>query len=191
MPKIKSITINLPIDTISFNQCKITDIDKLDKDQLQALQSLAIIDGDVEYEKPTILKRPDGSVISELEENTIVLEICLEDGIPWKKHFTFCKVDKTALMQGLIFLPKDLYLAEKKAKMLTKQLEIQYEIDRLNAKEEDKSVQNLSFVLYMDYGVEATHTPYTGQTKMSKKTAETILEKYSQDELKNYLGIII
>jgi hypothetical protein len=65
--KIKSITVKLPIDTISFNHLEISNIESLNQDQLYALKTLAKYDGNIEYEKPTILKRPDGSVISGLE----------------------------------------------------------------------------------------------------------------------------
>jgi len=207
--KIKSFTINLPVDTISFNhitfnQIKIRNIDKLDKDQLQALQALAIIDGNIEYEKPTLLKRPDGSLITEPAENTNVIEIWLNGttGIYQINKHTDNKTvvvrwsnshDKGLIMQGLIFLPEDKDLAKKKAKRLTKQIEIQLEIDRLNAEEKDKNLGRGYYLCVNTGRVDYyRRQPYiTDQNNvMSQKTAEIILAKYTQDELKQYLGII-
>jgi len=200
--KIKSITINLPVDTISFNQIKITDIDKLDKDQLQALHSLAIINGNVEYEKPTILKRPDGSVISE-PHNKNVWRIARhrgEENYSIRLYGNYDNSLELELKTGLIYLAGDTDLAEKKANMLTKQFEIQFEIDRLNAEEgwvedwEDQDQIKKYFLYDLDAKKIAAYTftvCLSDRVYMSEETAETILAKYSQDELKQYLGIII
>jgi hypothetical protein len=97
---------------------------------------------EIEYEseKPKLLKRADGSLITEPKylERILLLELCFS----FRNNNGFYKpvyhdyersYHKPKLQQGLIFLPEDVELAEKKAKMLTKQLEIQFEIDRVNA----------------------------------------------------------
>jgi len=146
---------------------------------------------EIEYEKPTLLKRPDGSLISETREGLEILKV-YHDGSTYKENFGNESSDIFFLQEGLIFLLQDLHLAENKAKMLIKQLEIQYEIDKLNAEEEDKSDQMYTFICISNQiGVQGVIEPVNGQVKFSQKTAQTILEKYSQEELKQYLGIII
>lgn len=147
----------------------------------------------IEYESK-ILKRPDGSVISEPEEG---VEICFIN-----EYFViiFCNYKnymhlKNGLKQGLIFLPEDKHLAEKKAKMLNKRRDIKYEIDRLNAEDTEEKNQMFWFLI----GSKKVTYVYMNESErinnpnklISKETAETILAKYSQDELKQYLGIII
>ena len=196
MSQIKSFTISLPIDTISFNQCLITDIDKLDKNQLQALKSLATIDGKITYEKPQILKRPDGSVISVPDKKDFedYLFIDIVYGINYELSVCLPEWINILFAEGKVFLAEDRHLAEKKAKQLTKQLEIQYEIDTLNAKEGETNEHKKVFCydeetdkVYLDWA-DARSKP---KTEVSKATAKTILAKYSQDELKLYLGIIL
>lgn len=147
---------------------------------------------------PKILKRHDGSVISKLKDDE---EVILIDSYYNLEKMFYGKYLFQDLRKGLIFLPGDIDLAEKKAKMLKKQLEIQYEIDMLKAEEgwvadwsnQEQNKYYLSFcnktkyVWINNYG---DNTQYQNQY-MSAKTAETILSKYSQDELKQYLGIII
>jgi hypothetical protein len=151
-------------------------------------------DFEIEHEKPQILKRPDGSVISGLEEGQEILLIA--DLYSNKKidEVKFEEMFIQDLHKGLIFLPEDPDLAEKKAKMLSKQLEIQYEIDRLNALDvKDKkhiiwrfAVPDLISCLEFDEAI-SRNTP--DNKKMSFATAETILAKFSQDELKQYLEV--
>jgi hypothetical protein len=158
---------------------------------------------EVEYEKLQILKRPDGSVISGLEDGTRIVEILDECGtmifrvVPRYDNDLDRTYSKNShyreLAKGLIYLPEDKHLAEKKAQMLSKQFEIQFEIDKLNAEESEKeknfflkSPRNNSKVV-VDMFIHLIPENW----KMSEKTAETILAKYSQDELKQYLGIII
>jgi hypothetical protein len=151
---------------------------------------------EIEYEPPKILKRPDGSVISglEVEEGNDLWFIaqyndCFLEKEGWHSNSPYCK---TALAQGKVFQIKDKHLAEKKVEMLSKQLEIQYEIDRLNAEEAKKTGQVWSLAIGWVGEIEKCAIPYySGETRMSEETAETILAKYSQDELKQYLGIII
>lgn len=152
---------------------------------------------DIEYEKPALLKRPDGSLISKLELDDIVLEISVDYDKIEKNNFGSCY--GFSILKGLVFLPEDEKLAEKKAKMLSKQLEIQYEIDRLNAEEGwipnwNNSDQKWHFKYETDESCGVVY--YWNYSKvlpnaMSLKTAKAILAKYPQDELKQYLGIII
>lgn len=201
MSQIKSFTISLPIDTIGFEQFTISKVENLSNKQFEALKVLANQCGEITYEKPQILKRPDGSVISELEEGQEVVRIfynnygrdrCYRYAV--SIEFEYSKKNEIDLKQGLIFLPEDTDLAEKKAKQLTKQFEIQFEIDRLNAEEGETNEHKKVFCydeetdkVYLDWA-DARSKP---KTEVSKATAETILAKYSQQDLKFYLGIII
>jgi hypothetical protein len=86
----------------------------------------------IEYrtEKPQILKRPDGSVISVPDfEDYLFIDIVY--GINYE--LSVCLPERFA--EGTVFLAEDRHLAEKKAKQHTKQREIQFEIDTLNAEE--------------------------------------------------------
>ena len=156
---------------------------------------------EVEYEKPQILKRPDGSVISGLEDGESVYFIryvySAEAGqnIYSTDYNYYYKIEHDlSLKLGHIFLPEDTDLAEKKAKQLTKQFQIQLEIDRLNAEEDNEEKQYYYLRLnkfQTGVEIEKTFENALNVRVFSKKTAETILAKYSQDELKQYLGIII
>jgi hypothetical protein len=151
----------------------------------------------IKYKTPKILKRADGSVISEPEEGTTVVLITEPEHFEDKYRIqllTFYKEHKLLLKYGYVFLKEDEHLAEKKAKMLTKQLEIQYEIDRLNAEEGENFGQIFYFRLSKNkeiVEVESTNENALNVLLFSNRTAETILAKYSQEELKQYLGIII
>jgi|694.fasta_scaffold77929_4 hypothetical protein len=150
-------------------------------------------DFEIKHEKPQILKRPDGSVISGLEEGQEILLIA--DLYSNKKidEVKFEEMFIQDLHKGLIFLPEDPDLAEKKAKMLSKQLEIQYEIDRLNAVEHPSIEKEWHIGYFQNNDKIYKHNLYgsSKDTFMSELTAETILAKYSQDELKQYSDIII
>lgn len=81
--------------------------------------------------------------------------------------------------------------------MLTKKLEIQFEIDKLNAEEgwvaNWWTVQN-KYILESESDniyTKVVTAKNAGQTPMSPNTAKTILAKYSQEELQQYLGKII
>jgi hypothetical protein len=205
--KIKSITVNLPVDTISFNKLTTTQISKLTDLQIEALTLLAKESGDVEYEQ-AILKRPDGSLITPPREGEYVyfIRYCFSRKELFPDLDSYHDDYIYSLKEGCVFLDKDIKLAEKKAKMLTKQLEIQYEIDKLNAEQgwvEDWSPTSPSKKLedhnrafdFSDHSDEIVsiiclHKNLSRQ-HMSKNTAEKILKKYSQAELKQYLGIIL
>jgi hypothetical protein len=188
--KIKSITVKKDIKLTNWGDPNVNPIECLIKDIPEAF--------DIEYE-PELLKRPDGSLIGEPEFKKNVLFLYTDFSIK-KTQFIFDDYHIILLKKGLVFLPEDKHLAEKKAKMLTKQLEIQYEIDRLNTEEgwvvdwEDYT-QHKYFFCDDAYATKfrATSTVYNnyGQKVMSQTTAETILKKYTQDELKQYLNIII
>ena len=152
--------------------------------------------------KPTLLKRPDGSLISEPKEWEEIFRLTPEPNCKFELYSTLYNWDlKSEIMDGLIFLKEDRHLAKKKAQQLTKQLEIQYEIDRMNAEEgwvadwSDYTQHKFFFQddKYGKNGVTIISTVYynKGILTMSKTTAETILAKYPQDELKQYLGMII
>jgi hypothetical protein len=162
-----------------------------------------------EYEpepEPKLLKRPDGSLITEpFAQKIVYIQIKRDGEVGYELKHYWSKPDKVEygnylkshLANGLVFLPKDEHLAEKKAQMLTKQLEIQNEIDRLNAEEgwvsAEKETRYMVGYNYFNQEVESvTWNQYRLQDNyMSKKTAKTIFENYTQDELKQYLGIII
>lgn len=149
----------------------------------------------IEYESK-ILKRSDGSLISGLKNGQEVIRLFYsQNGYKSNADIFYFDPDLTALKLGLIFLPEDKDLAEKKAKMFTKQLDIKYEIERLNAEQgwvADWNSTQEKYILENRLKVCSKVVTYnnSGQTPMSEKTAETILAKYTQDELKQYLGII-
>jgi hypothetical protein len=106
------------------------------------------------------------------------------------------------LLHGLIFLTEDKHLAEKKAKMISKQLEIEYEIDKLNAEQgwvvDWKNINQNKLSLYFNHDSlkdkvsrSISCVSQCQEKYMSQKTLEKILNKYSKNELKQYLGIII
>jgi hypothetical protein len=135
--------------------------------------------------EPRILKRVDGSLISEPEEGAEIIFINSShqvgiDGLTYDSCFF------KDLKKGLVFLAEDRHLAEKKAKMLSKQLEIQFEVDRLNAEEGGLGVREINALDVKGYICEKVT-----QNKMTEKTVKTILKKYTIEELKQYLGIII
>jgi hypothetical protein len=159
----------------------------------------------IEYEQTKILKRPDGSLISEPERGTKVwvlktgfLSENKDEGYFSTLEYYRSLDHKIYLQQGYIFEQEDKDPSEKKADMLTKQLEIQYEIDRLNAKEgwvakfdNNYPANNVYYFMIEDGVVDYCHPKLqSNQNLVSKKSAETILAKYTQDELKQYLGII-
>lgn len=151
-------------------------------------------------EKPVLLKRPDGSLL-EIDDN-LDDYIFIGDDYKIEDRLYDCLNSSIIRMvkQGRVFLKEDRHLAEKKAKMLTKQLEIQYEIDRLNAEQgwvadwQYTYYQKKHYLeLYTRTGIKTViidADTRDGRTPMSEKTAETILAKYSQSDLKAYLGII-
>ena len=154
----------------------------------------------IKYKTPKILKRADGSVISEPEEGTTVVLITEPEHFEDKYRIqllTFYKEHKLLLKYGYVFLKEDEHLAEKKANMLTKQLEIQFEIDRLNAENGENIVEDREFAFKInEYTGEVKPYQFCDITipekwKMRYDTAKAILAKYSQDELKQYLEIII
>lgn len=155
-------------------------------------------DFEITYEKPQILKRPDGSLISE-PGNEYILSV--RDGDVRGAYHIYNSVhDRVDLQRGYLFLESDKALAFLKAKMLTKRLEIQYEIDRLNAEEgwvakwrdDGSSADDNWYLLFKNNEIQkSTEYCRCNLQYMSQKTAETILAKYSQDELKQYLEIII
>ena len=102
---------------------------------------------EIEYEKPKILKRGDGSIISELKEGVEILVIASNGYELYILKDTFSYKNIISLKSGEVFLAKDRHLAEKKKEMLKKQLEIRFEIDRLNA----EGYNNEAFNLIQDY----------------------------------------
>ena len=185
MSKIKSITIKKDYKVMNY------DIDTPLSELIEVMPQAF----EIEYEKPQILKRPDGSLISEPENRTEIYCIRASNNgyivVPniWQAN---C-YEHDILYTGRLFLSQDIDLAEKKAAMLSKQLEIQYEIDRLNAEEKDKSIQEFILFPHSDSGKIrfGRNLLWSKDQKMSQKTAQTILKKYSQYELKQYLGNII
>lgn len=157
---------------------------------------------EIEYELEPILKllkRLDGSLISEPEEGT---PCCKITGV--KNYYKYYDIylddfreesDCLDLKMGMIFLEEDEQLAEKKASMLSKQLEIQYEIDRLNA--EDPVNSKTWFLEYNHVFEEVVRKTFSFipvvilKNYMTDGVYKKIIEKYSQDELMQYLGIII
>ena len=157
---------------------------------------------EIEYE-PILLKRPDGSLISEPEEGAKVWIFVLnyvnegkdEEVVLSLKPYESIHL-RHLLKEGNVFLQEDENLAEKKKNMINKQLEIQFEIDRLNAEGGNEDLDYLFYLHPTKKEVNATNRLsfeyYTNaKSSVSQKTAEIILEKYTQDELKQYLGIII
>ena len=201
MSKIKSVRIKKDFPTNNFKIGKIYQGANLERVLEKFIWDKTVEDYpeffDIEYE-PTLLKRPDGSLINEPEKGKWVLVVNsynqIEEATGYDQYLY------QELKKGNIFLTEDQHLAEKKAKMLSKQLEIQYEIDKLNAEEgwvagwEDS--RQAKFYLHFNYSCSAVEIRncYFYQSAgqhMSRKTAETILEKYTQEELRQYLGIII
>lgn len=192
--KIKSVTLKNPNITLYSDNLVSIDIDSSGFAAIShAGGTRVLVESqnikNIEYEKTTILKRPDGSLIwnnQTIEEQTIV--------IIWQdyKYTTTCQggTKHTCDLGNVFLYPQDKGLAEKKAAMLSKQLEIQYEIDRLNA--EDSTLTHI-LVMSSDGKVSYATKPYihSNYVAMSYNTADTILAEYSQDELKQYLGIII
>jgi hypothetical protein len=204
MSKIKSIRITLPVEATYYDSLTTTIFEdngdfRIEQSNLIIIADKSIVK-DIEYEpeKPKILKRPDGSVISGLEKGDKIIFINPLDFEIEKGEYT--KEAEDILKRGLIFLLEDIESSEKKAKMLTKQLEIQYEIDRLNTEEgwvaDWEDSRQAKFYLHFNYScstVEIRNCYFyqsAGQ-HMSRKTAETILKKFTQEELRQYLGIII
>ena len=149
-----------------------------------------------ESESPKLLKRPDGSLISEPEEGASIWRLewnttdhkikLFNSGYSRFSYLLFLK-------KGYVFLEEDKNLADKKRYMLIKQLEIQFEIDRLNAEEEEKAMQKYYFRVSADretVGVDITHDNALNVLLFSETTYDKIIAKYSQDELKQYLKII-
>jgi len=152
----------------------------------------------IEYEKPELLKRADGSLISEPEDETEIVGIRLTDYTINPSFWNSWGI--AGIKQGLIFLKEDTDRAEKKAKMLSILIKIQFEIDRLNAEEgwftdwnNNKQQKYFIEINHQTDTIKINYNIYFQIKKqyMSKSTADTILAKYSQDELKQYLGIII
>jgi hypothetical protein len=157
-------------------------------------------DFEIEHEKPQILKRPDGSVISGLEDGQDIIKVCLLNNFIVAASRTYDQnLDLHSLQSGLIYLPEDKHLAEKKAKQIPKQSEIKLEIDRLNAEEGwvadlSNGSQTKVYLICKKNQIEKAYEHYesfVGIKYMSETTAKTILAKYSQDEIKQYLDIII
>lgn len=210
--KIKSITVIKEIYGATLNSVFYADRYNISEEELKlAINNPAFFQ--IEYEKPTILKRPDGSLISEPFGYKIIhIELNLDGTVGYQTKLYWSKPEQeeysrwlTAhLAKGLIFLPEDKDLAEKKAQMLSKQLEIQYEIDRLNAEEgwvadwtnPDQQKYYIRHEIHqrsqgdnIGYGVD--YYINSGVKYMSSNTHMAIQAKYTQDELKQYLGIII
>src|SRR5574343_482454 len=97
---------------------------------------------------PKILKRPDGSVISGLEEGQKVISI--KQNKNGKYEISGYGYDDRDLLNGFVFLEEDIHLAETKAEMLTKKFEIQCEIDRLNAENSVPVVEDREFAFKVD-----------------------------------------
>lgn len=208
MPKIKSIQFKQVKIIETEPNAKITDHGNFFAVQKEGSEipdywvGKEYIEG-IEYESK-ILKRPDGSVISGLEEGEKVWILKTgflnEDGD--EEYFSSLESyrsleHKIYLKKGYIFEKKDTDLAEKKAQMLNKKLEIQFEIDRLNAEQgwvanwwtvQDKYILESESD---DIHTKVVIAKNVGQTPMSPTTAKTILAKYSQEELQQYLGKII
>jgi hypothetical protein len=147
----------------------------------------------VEYE-PKILKRQDGSLISQPEYLQTVINIFL-NGFDLDEISYNNVSHNWLLLRGLVFLPEDKELAEKKAKMLTKQLEIQHEIDRLNAEQKWDYKTDLHY-FHSVPNTERVQICWSCDDDnsvnfMSFETAKIIFEKYSAKEIKQYLGVII
>lgn len=157
----------------------------------------------VEYEpEPKILKRQDGSLITIPEKNCKIIHI-YQHGGDFKLNIcngelfitSYNDYHELYLLNGFIFLPEDKELAEKKAKMLTKQLEIQHEIDRLNAEQKWDYKTDLHY-FHSVPNTERVQICWSCDDDnsvnfMSFETAKIIFEKYSAKEIKQYLGVII
>lgn len=153
-----------------------------------------------ELEKPKILKRPDGSLITEpdnLDQIVIIIDythISIKSE-KWKNS----KMEQILLKEGKVFDKQDWKLAEKKAEMLSKQFKITNEIERLNAESDWVADWNnfnqikCSFrynhsckeIKYYSCWQRQSEVLYTSEEILDK-----IQNKYSEDELKLYLGVI-
>jgi hypothetical protein len=191
MPQIKSITQNnITYDMSDWNITLQEDgYLKCQKKNINQLPFwIPKAEVEITYEKPQILKRPDGSVISVPDfEDYLFIDIVY--GINYE--LSVCLPERFA--EGTVFLAEDRHLAEKKAKQLTKQREIQYEIDTLNAESKQEKKYYLLDIDYSSNKIEkrCIYHLVPQNWAISEKTAETIIAKYSQDELKQYLGIIL
>ena len=160
---------------------------------------------EIEYEsEPKILKRPDGSIISGFESNNKDIQItCINiNGFKIDEYSLSDLQDccEVAFKLGLIYLLEDKNLAGKKAKMLKKQLEITNEIERLNAEESwvadwsDSSQTKCNFRCShycKEINLDSCWQQQSGVLYSSKEILEKIQNKYSENELKQFLGIII
>jgi len=146
-----------------------------------------------EPDKPKLLKRADGSLISEVAFGVETYQIRVLDNKYFVQAIQYEEYQKWLLMEGRVFLTQDIRLAQEKAKMLTKQVEIQFEIDRLNAESIDNKYWSIKYNDFKKkfeiYSFEVCGVTLPENYKMTCKTAETILAKFSQDEIKQYLGI--
>lgn len=200
MSNIKSIKLNTYIFDSSIMQLPT----KTFKDEVLKMINEYPDYFEIEYEpeKPKLLKRADGSLISEPKKGEEVWVI--DKNFEVLVNFYESKRHLNLLQNGLVYLIEDDYhrcknrkLAEKKAKMLTKQLEITVEIDRLNAENGENIVEDREFAFKInEYTGEVKPYQFCDITipekwKMRYDTAKAILAKYSQDELKQYLEIII
>jgi hypothetical protein len=160
---------------------------------------------EIEYETPKLLKRDDCSLISEPKEGEKIVGISLKDfsiSANFWSRYNDLSWSIAGIKQGLIFLEEDTDLAEKKAEQLTKQLEIQNEIDRLNALEGAEVIKNfkLQYIRsanlekagenFVGVGYKEVNLRYIDRNKlMSLETVLTILAKYDQEDLKAYLNL--
>ena len=146
-----------------------------------------------EPDKPKLLKRAYGSLISEVAFGVETYQIRVLDNKYFVQAIQYEEDQKWLLMEGRVFLTQDIRLAQEKAQMLTKQVEIQFEIDRLNAESIDNKYWSIKYNDFKKkfeiYSFEVCGVTLPENYKMTCKTAETILAKFSQDEIKQYLGI--
>ena len=198
MSKIKSIKIEKQyIPLTLLNEVWLQKLDQKKPPEGVTIYS----DGvkvEIEYEsEPKFLKRPDGSLISEPEEDEKVI-IIGEEFEGFEDHYSADY--EINLRLGRVFLLKDKHLAEKKAKMLTKQLEITNEIERLNAEENwvadwsDSNQTKCSFRYKHNCKEIISNSCWQYQSGVlvsSEEILDKIQDKYSEDELKQFLGIII
>ena len=159
---------------------------------------------EIEYEsEPKILKRPDGSLISEPKKGVEV--ILIQSREDYALEIAYSKEIKQFrngyfLKRGFMFLVEDEHLAEKKTNMLTKQLEITNEIERLNAEQgwvadwgnDDQEKCNFCYSnSYKRVDISYYCQGQSGVLYSSEDILTEIKDKYSEDELKQFLGIII
>lgn len=205
MSKIKSIKIEKQyIPLTLLNEIWLQKIEQKKPPESVTIYS----DGvkvEVEYEsEPKILKRPDKSIISGFESNNKDIQlICININ-----GFKICEYSLSDLQDccemafklGLIYLLEDKHLAEKKARMLTKQLEITNEIERLNAEQGwvadlgNDDQEKCSFCYSNSYkriDISYYCQGQSGVLVSSEEILTEIKDEYSEDELKQFLGIII